>query len=584
MDRRIFNVSDFGAVANSRADSGPAIRKAIDAAIATGEPADVVLSDGNYRVGSVSAGAWWRTAAIVVSGAKDLVLRGSGRSVLVVTDPSAAGVVLRDCQRVVAQRFIIDYDPVPQVLSKIVAIDPDAGFMEVENEPGDPDLMTFSHADFQDPNMRVLGSSYQIDEKGSPVWGAESAIFTMPVQIGPNRWKLSLPADPKRTRRSSIAAAGLRVGDLFVSSSFSNCGAAFSMINNKVAEAREITLYSAPGLAFFPHRNDSVKVIGCVIEIKPGSHRVLSTNADGIHARSNRHIVIENCSFSGTGDDGINLHATAAVPLQRLSPTCLVFRRHTYSIREGDTLEQVRPETTEVVGRYLVKSVDDTAKDGTHVEFAEAPGDVHTGKDLTEGDQFFNLDESNDDFIVRDNVFATHRGRDLLIEACRGVVEHNRFNNQRGLYKPLIDSSNPGYHQALLRLTCTSIQIGYDPNWGEGPVTEGVTIRDNIFAGNEYPSPAIWIQDNARPQPDTTASGSHKDITIEGNVFKNRNTPPVVARFVKNLVIKDNTVSGKGVLMGAAPTDPAFDLRNCDSPIVSGNILDEGLFTKEAQE
>lgn len=577
--RQVFNVGDFGAVANSSSDSGPAIRKAIDAAVLSGHPADVVLGDGTYRLGSITDGAWWPKAHLVISGAKDLVLRGSGKTVLVMTDPGAAGVVLLNCDKIVAQRLTIDYDPVPQVLSKIVAIDPDHNFIEVEREAGDPDLLTYDQTLFQEPGRSMLGTTYEVRPDGSVAWGLVPVGLTMAGQTGPCIYKLTTPPNPAHTRRDAIAVAGLHVGDLFVTSAGGNTGAAFSMIKNKNAEARQITLHASPGLAFFPFNDDSVSLIGCIVEIKPGSHRALSTAADGIHARGNRHIVIEGCSIAGTGDDAINLHSSAAVPLSRQSPTGLIFRGATYSIRPGDTLEQARPETGLVIGRYLVKSVDDTHRYEVRVEFSEPIGDVNFGTNLATGDQFFDLNEANNDFVVRNNTIGTHRGRDLLISAYKGLVEGNHFNNRRRVVKPVVASSDPASVYGLDWGTGLSIVMCYDTGWGEGPLAEGITIRDNVFTGFETKSPAIWIGDALRGGVPQSNAGSHKDIVIEGNTFKNRNISAVIAHFVTNLVVKNNKVIGRGMNMSATPNVPAFDLRNCTGVEASGNLVEEDLFT-----
>jgi len=564
--RQVFRVADYGAHPNTTSDSGPGIRKAIAAAIATGKPADVEFDNGAYRVAPISSGTWWGKEAISVLGAKDLVLRGSIKTAIIVTDPNSAGIDLRNCEKVAAQRLTIDYDPVPQVLSKVVAIDPDHKFIEVEQQPCDRDLMTFADPCFLDSKAPFMTTTYRFLKDGKPMWGYEPVGLTVGERTGPNRWKL-MPKQFSTILSDAISVAGLRVGDLLVSSVSHDGGAAFSMIDNKSAQARQITIHASPGLAFFPHENDSVSLIGCVIEIKPGSHRVLASTADGIHARGNRHIDIEDCSIEGTGDDAMNLHSEAAIPIERLSPASFVFKRNMYTVRSSDTFEQLRPDTGLIIGRYVVKNVDSSPKDGWHVEFTDRVPDVVIGKDL-----FFNLNEGNNDFIVRNNLFGTHRGRDLLIQANKGVVEHNRFANRRTILLPRIVSSNPGFDRAMENLCGVCIQIAFESNFPGGPITQGVTIRDNVFEGNDFRSPAIWI----------SALRSCRDIAIEHNTFKNRNTSVVVASSVTNLIIKDNKVSGRGARMSATPVVPAFDLRQCVNPIASDNIVDSGLFTEQA--
>lgn len=585
VNRHVFRVADFGATPNTDTDSGPAIRKAIAAAIVCGQPADVVLDNGIYKVGSVSDAEWWHKSGIVIQGATDLDFMGSGKTTLIFTDPWAGGIDIKECGRIVAQSLTIDYDPVPQVLSKIVAIDPDHKFIEVEAAPSDRDMMSFSEPHFLKPDINAFTWVYKAMPDGGPMWGEEGVSLKLDGNTGPNRWKLALPAKALASHRNGLEVCGLRVGDELLSSTFGYQGSAFTMAGNKHAEAHDITLLAAPDLAFVPVSNDYALFDGCVIKVKAGSHRGLSANADGIHGINNRHIEIENCSFSGLGDDGINIHAAAMRPLKSLSATSLLFNRLTWTRwplppRAGDTIEQVRTETGVIVGRYVVKSVDDTQKDGIHIEFAQPVPDVVFGLD-SPADQFFNASEANNDCVIRNNYFGVHRGRDLLLQAIGGLVEHNEFNDQRTILKPSSMSSDPGFNDAMMWLMGTSIEVAYYPGWGEGPIGEGITIRDNTFNGCEFRSPAIWLHDSLRTH---ATMGSHKDFTIEGNTFKNRNASAVVAQFVTNVVVKNNKVVGKGVSMGATPADPAFDLRQCASPIATGNLVDANLFTKDVAE
>jgi len=60
---RIFHVRDYGAKPDDHSDSGQAIRAAIQAAIASGPGAEVVLDAGVYRV-KPPAAEWSRTTSL----------------------------------------------------------------------------------------------------------------------------------------------------------------------------------------------------------------------------------------------------------------------------------------------------------------------------------------------------------------------------------------------------------------------------------------------------------------------------------------------------------------------------------------
>lgn len=567
----MFDVSEFGAVAGSDVDAGPAIRRAIDAAEAFGGPSEVRFGDGVYLIGSIGDGSgattWWSKAHLVVSGARDIVIAGSGQTVLAMTDPGAAGIVVKDCERVTAENFTVDYLPAPMTMSKVVAIDPNHNFIQVEPLSNHADLIGYDNRVFQDAATRTLGTTYQVSDDGRVSWGLEPLALVFAGQTGVSRYALAVPYSPSRDRRDTISVAGLRLGDLLVDSCVTG-GAAISFIHNRRVLAQGVTLWASPGLGFFPHENDTVAFRDCKICIKPGSGRVLSTNSDGIHARGNRHIEIEDCVFEGMGDDAVNLHSFAAAPSARLGPNEFVFKPGTYSIRIGDILEQVRPETGTVIGNYLVESVDDTQSDGIHVQFSTPIADVALGGDLRAGDQFFNLDEANNDFVIRNNVFGTHRGRDLLIEANSGVVEANKFVNLRTLPQPPAVSSDRGFDLAMEWLMGTSIQICYDPAWGQGPVTTGVSIQGNEFEGSALRSPAIWIADRLRGGS-ATSDSSHSGITILNNTFENRSEPAVVARYVRDLTVENNRITGKGA--GGSAADVGFEVKDCPNVRFIGN-------------
>jgi len=132
---RVFHVRDFGAVADGETESGAAIRTAIQAAIKAGPGTEVTLDAGTYRVKPLAP----RDACLSIHGATNQVVRGAGRSTqIVITDPAAGGFSIGLGQQVTVRDLTVDYDPLPFCQGTIRAVDTEAGYFDLEVEPGYP--------------------------------------------------------------------------------------------------------------------------------------------------------------------------------------------------------------------------------------------------------------------------------------------------------------------------------------------------------------------------------------------------------------------------------------------------------------
>ena len=89
-----FKVSDFGATGDGKTDDGPAIQKAVDAAVAAGAGSRVVFEKKTYRLD------WRKTAPYQISlaGATNIAIEGNGA--VLVSHPRNNLISLRDCSGV----------------------------------------------------------------------------------------------------------------------------------------------------------------------------------------------------------------------------------------------------------------------------------------------------------------------------------------------------------------------------------------------------------------------------------------------------------------------------------------------------
>src|SRR6185295_18402582 len=92
---------------------------------------------------------------------------------------------------------------------------------------------------------------------------------------------------------------------------------------------------------------DALIFSGCVIEPPKGSGRVYATNADGVHAKSNRRgPLIEGCHFSPLGDDAVTIVQHAELLFGVASPNELVVENSQYQLfRPGDRVAVISQTT-----------------------------------------------------------------------------------------------------------------------------------------------------------------------------------------------------------------------------------------------
>jgi hypothetical protein len=453
--RKVFNVGDYGAIANSKNDAGPAIRRAIADAIDSGEPSEVRFASGKYRI-SAEKGA---TYALNIAAAKDIILSGTGQKTeLIITNPKLGAILVRESSDVVLKNFILDYDPVPFTQGKIIAVSPENGTFDFTIDPNYPAL---SEPNFFEANEQ-WGRWGMIFDPVKPIIkpGAPDHIFNSSwSSLGGYNWRVKVRngEEPKLKKMAS--------GDRYVQLARSVSESAIVCTTSKSCEIRNVTVYASVAAATMMISNEGFTIKKLVVKIRPGSDRLLSTNADGVHCPANRgSILIEDCYFQGMADDGVNIYAPPMLVRQVVSPTKFLVDK-VAELRIGDTLQIVKPKTGTILGSSRVVEKAEN-ENGLEITLEDAVAGMTPGKDYREADTVFNLSACGEGYTIRKNKFAVHRGRGLLLRAGKGLVEANTFE----------------------AVGSTGIAILNEPDWPEGPIPSNITVRGNTFVGGlSYP-------------------------------------------------------------------------------------------------
>ena len=336
----------FGAVGDGVADDAPAIASAIRAASQAAPGAVVFFPKGRYllargsrlqakspypAVQGIGDTALSGTALIALQDVRDLSLVGEAGTMLIARDTDASVLGLSGCTNVTVRSLAMDYEPLLFTQGTVAAVDPNTGTMDLSVQAGYPDPTGALFAGAQ-PWLTVRASdSPDLMKAGT---GNHGQVFfsqfsdLRAISGGPHRW----------TGASRAHLRGVAPGDRFVFAARDNAHpGAVAIWFSRNCLFEKLTIHSAPVLAFAVFHDESLTFRDCVIEPLPGSGRLISTNADGIHSKWNRvGPTIEGCRFSGTHDDGFTFHGSGTRILRAEGSTLTVERQEFF--RAGDEI------------------------------------------------------------------------------------------------------------------------------------------------------------------------------------------------------------------------------------------------------
>lgn len=351
-----------------------------------------------------------------------------------------------------------------------------------------------------------------------------------------------------------------------------------------------VTAYASPQMGFVGDYNDQLNVIGSNIVIKPGSGRLMSTNADGIHLPDSRGGVwIENSVLQGQCDDAVNslpyAFAVTANPSSRNFTVMQVssdggsrYNSSTKQFAVGDHVTFFDMVNGVVLGRAKVTAV--TFSTNVTITIDQ---DIAGVTYSTTGDpKLYTLAYDTDmgsNYVVRDSTFEDNHGHSLLTRGNSGVILGNTFTG----------------------CAYQAIRVGDLPFYGEGLEARHITIFGNSFTDivqdRSYLAPASsqigWTAaisfyiskrdplgrsgtTGERPA-DTAADGisAFSDLTITNNTFNNWRPAAIIIRNARRVTISGNTIGAW--LAGSTETYTPIKFYSVQGATVAANINNSGL-------
>ena len=372
----------------------------------------------------------------------------------------------------------------------------------------------------------------------------------------------------------------------FCSSAVRPTAGAFTWESKEVT-AEKVNVHYMDGFGWLIQMSENVYYKDCNLMPRDNSGHLTVSYADGIHASGAKgKIVIDNCNFSYTHDDPINIHGTFTRVEQRVDDYTLVLK-YIHAQQGGfpqfhvgdevqfftrDTLESTDNETVETV--YTVAEVISNP--------GENGNDLKTMKVRFEEALPSNLSErigSEPKYVAENVTYAP----EVTITDCtfKNIVTRGILCTTRN--KVLIEN-NIFYPTSMATIFLSNDS---DQWYESGPIRD-MTIRGNVFYVDDIGrtswayAPAIYIHPVTKGGGLPAATNPiHKNITVEDNVFYMNEDVVVKAESVENLVFRNNTVLRKNPDVTLTLNPTATDLNTGEAMSLNfqkrGNTNDKNI-------
>jgi hypothetical protein len=527
----VLKVDDFGAAGDGKQDDISAVVAAVAALKQSGPGSVLAFTPGKtYRLGLREESIF----QIDLQGLTNVTVEGNGAMLL--CTPMQAAIRVAHSRDVTVRNLLIEQDPLSFTQGTITAVEPQQGFFVMNIDPGYP----------LPPDEETLMWNFG---RIRWEWGAVIDPVERRIRKGvrDHFWVTRIvPNDDPASYRVELSKeclAGLekvRAGDKYFQPLNYNSRLRLKRLdagpfeynisfeNSTDCVLENVTLYSGRSSMSSSIENNDGRITfrGFKVMVRPGTDRLVSNWRDGIHCKDNRvGPLIENCYFEALLDDSINMSQNTIMAMEVISETTfkmtkfpggVLWTRDTATIREGDRLMVFHPATGEYEGPVQVVSV---ADDFQTVTLERAVKNVVTGlaRMKSRADigatHFYNMDQCNSGFIIRNNIFRSQRRHAILARATDGLIEHNLIEDVGGNGITLYNEYG---------------------NFNEGPFPRNIIIRNNTIRGT------LSTPVEIRADTGKNKTRQIRNIRIENNLIVADESPVIRIENAQDIVLENN--------------------------------------------
>ena len=494
-------------------DNAAALQQAINVCKTKGA-AKLVIPKGIYRIAA--------TNSIQLNGINDLTLDGQGSTLIFEKlARDGLGFFIINCARVRLENLALDWDWDAQ---------PIASLGTVSNLSADQ-----LQCDFTFPDQNAA----QTERTRTAKW---AGIFAMdPVKlVSVERASHPMP----RRDGKSVTSTGNVLHVTFPTPSRLIDGQTYcirhlyyDMTAFKVMETNnfvfdQVRIYSFPGMGWlFEGAMHEYALIDCHIERGPHPRRPFTLSADGIHADSSQgNFLVQDCSFTGLGDDSINLHDNCyegtVVPDLSDNKSLILMNCPPYQIRinPGDKLEFYNADyspldSTKPTTREVATVAKTAGGPNVSIKFTTPIPANLTALSIIRNTRF-----NNSNISIDRCKFEYTDGRGILFSGSNATIRNCNF----------LHSGTPFVFEAEI----------VPPLWEEGDGASNILIEGNKFAEitsrSRYGNAVIYAESLIPWGPTQTAL--FRNLSIVNNDFTSCPGPAVSLDASANVVVRANRI------------------------------------------
>lgn len=476
------NVRSYGAVGDGHTDDGPAIQRTINAAIETHRPAQIIIPNGNYFLGPDFTHG---NAQLVIEQARDLAITGMPGARLVSAAPQRSIFQIGHSSNIRIGGLILDRTPLLFAQAVIKAVDPKAETVTISTDVTQDDLdAPFLVASKQLLVFRDLRSGSWGDHGADCAFYKPSdpsvcwpPVITSRAKVGFHLWKLKLNTPPQEAdlHKPAVVWSGVFKGRGFL-----------------INYSRDVTIHDLSyfaegdeGAFIINHAAGTIKFDHFNAGIPPGSGHLVGSVGGAMVFNNHVRLILDHVDMSQSWDDSINMGANFARIYRQISPTVLQVDGRRADFVVGDRLSIWDWPRKVVRTQVRIKSISClmTTDATCELKLDRVVTINHPGHGLFQSkandndgiDRVIDLDGVGT-LAVTDSRFQSLHARCLLIKASHSLVENSLC-----------------YDTVM-----AGIIIGPSFFWDEGPETNDVTIRNNVF--RNVSGPNILVENGGAPE------------------------------------------------------------------------------------
>lgn len=274
------------------------------------------------------------------------------------------------------------------------------------------------------------------------------------------------------------------------------------------------------GMGVLAQLSENITITNCTFVPNKEKNRTIMSFADIIHCSMCKGLIeITNSEFEGSCDDVINVHGNffSIEKIQNNEITVKYMHCQTFGIdafRKGDQIEIVNNKTFQKMweGKVIDYKIED---EYTTIIKVDRP----LSKKIKSGYCVENITNSPDLHV--DGIECRHIPTRGILCTTRGrvLIENSRF------YKT---------YMSPIHVSCDA------STWFESGCVRNITVRNNEFVECLDPNISIFPENCSK----FIRKPIHKNILVEGNVFKMCHNDVVRIKRTENFVFKNNKVKG----------------------------------------